>query len=82
MSNVTIKTERTSAGLRDALFDTLDDLRSGKTSPRAAAAVAGLAGQIVNVTRLELHYTRFVGQKDPAAAPHEVPALKLGTMPK
>jgi hypothetical protein len=45
---------RTSAGLRDALFDELDRMRCGKTNATNANAVARLAGEIVNTVTMEL----------------------------
>lgn len=45
---------RTSAGLRDALFDELDRLRNGKTNATNANAVARLADQVVNTVQMEL----------------------------
>lgn len=45
---------RTSAGLRDALFDALDGLRSGATSAATANAVAKLADQVVQTVHMEL----------------------------
>lgn len=45
---------RTSAGLRDALFDALDGLRSGQTSAATANAVAKLADQVVQTVHMEL----------------------------
>lgn len=45
---------RTSAGLRDALFDELDRMRTGKTNATNANAVARLAGGIVETVHMEL----------------------------
>lgn len=45
---------RTSAGLRDALFDELDNLRNGKTNPAKANSVAKLADGIIETVRMEL----------------------------
>ena len=53
---------RTSAGLRDALFDELDGLRDGSTNPGKANAVAKLADQIVNTVRMEMDVERHVGR--------------------
>jgi hypothetical protein len=46
--------ERTSAGLRDALFKALDDLRVGNIEAGDAKAIAGLAREICNTVRLEM----------------------------
>lgn len=45
---------RTSAGLRDALFDALDGLRNGTTNAASANAVAKLADQVVQTVHMEL----------------------------
>lgn len=45
---------RTSAGLRDALFDELDRMRTGRTNATNANAIARLAGSIVETVQMEL----------------------------
>lgn len=45
---------RTSAGLRDAIFDELDAIRTGESNPTRANAVAKLAGSIVETVRMEV----------------------------
>jgi hypothetical protein len=50
---------RSSAGLRDALFDELDAIRSGKSNPTRANAVAKLAAGIVETVRMELDVARY-----------------------
>lgn len=54
VQNILPPVVRTSAGLRDALFDELDRMRSGETSAANANAVARLADQVVNTVRMEL----------------------------
>lgn len=49
---------RTSAGLRDAIFDELDALRQGTTNPTKANAVAKLATTIVETVRMEIEVAR------------------------
>ena len=53
-SAVSIPVARTSAGLRDALFDELDALRAGTSNPTRANAVAKIADQVVNTVHMEL----------------------------
>lgn len=68
MPNATV---RTSAGLRDALFDELDGLRSGTSNPAKANAVAKLAGQVVDTVKMELDIQRHMaklGKDAPAAS--------------
>lgn len=59
MTNKNI-TVRTTKGLRDALFDELDSLSSGKSTPHIASAKAKLAVQIINTTRLEIEFHKFI----------------------
>ena len=54
---------RTSEGLRSALFDELDCLRNGKSTPGKAGATANIAGRIISVVRLEMDYHRMSGKK-------------------
>lgn len=53
---------RTSAGLRDALFDELDRLRNGETNATNANAVARLADQVVNTVSMELEVHRHLAK--------------------
>lgn len=52
--------ERTSRGLRDALFDELDRLRDGSSNPQHAQAVAKLACQIINSVKAEIEFHSHV----------------------
>lgn len=54
--------QRTSAGLRDALFDELDLLRSGTSNPSRANAVAKLADQVINTVTMELEVQRHINR--------------------
>lgn len=66
------KTVRSTKGLRDALFDEMDALREGKSTPHIAGAMSKLAVQIINSVRLEIEY-----QKHIAATPNNVSALDI-----
>lgn len=72
---------RTSAGLRDALFDALDQLRQGQTNPATVNAVAKVAGQICETVNMELEVHKYLS-RFPEMAPdtgHALPnPLKLG----
>jgi hypothetical protein len=60
MSNKLIKlTEKTSAGLCDALFEEFDLLRNGLSDSHRASAVAKLAVQIINTKKLEIEAATF-----------------------
>lgn len=58
---------RTSAGLRDAIFDEIDAIRNGTSNPTRANAVAKLATGIVETVRMELEVSRHLRQAAPGA---------------
>ena len=72
--------ERTSDGLRNALFDELDALRNGKSSPTQANAVAKLSASIVETVRMEIDVQRFAARMNatPQTPDPAVKSLKLG----
>lgn len=51
---------RTSAGLRDAIFDEIDAIRNGSSNPTRANAVAKLAAGVVETVRMELEVQRHL----------------------
>lgn len=53
---------RTSAGLRSAIFDEIDAIRNGTSSPTRANAVAKLAATVVETVRVDIEIHRYVGQ--------------------
>lgn len=53
---------RTSAGLRDAIFDEIDAIRNGTSNPTRANAVAKLATGIVETVRMEVEVQRHLRQ--------------------
>ena len=74
---------RTSAGLRDAIFDELDAIRNGSSNPTRANAVAKLAGSIVETVRMEIEVQKYAQQsaKAPQVGGDKQPlgaALQLG----
>jgi hypothetical protein len=78
------KVSRTSAGLRDALFDELDRLRNGETNATNANAVARLADQVINTVSMELEVAKHmqkVGDKAPSAALPPPIALGAAAIP-
>lgn len=72
-------TVRTSAGLRDALFDELDGLRSGTSNPAKANAVAKLAGQVIDTVKMELDVQKHLAKtpKMPVGVQASTPAVQL-----
>lgn len=69
---------RSSAGLRDAIFDEIDAIRNGTGNPTRANAVAKLAAGIVETVRMELEVQRFAM----AAANKPQPAIEASSLPK
>lgn len=51
---------RTSAGLRDAIFDEIDAVRAGYSNPTRANAVAKLATGIVETVRMEIEVQKHL----------------------
>lgn len=58
--------DRTSAGLRDAIFDEIDAVRNGISNPTRANAIAKLASGVVETVRMELEVVKasqtYVGE--------------------
>jgi hypothetical protein len=70
---------RTSSGLRDALFDELDDLRNGRTNPTKANAVSKIASSIISTVEMELEVHRIMSKADASAVPAaSLPSFALG----
>lgn len=59
MTEMIKNTERTSAGLCEALFEEFDLLRNGLSDAHRASAVAKLAVQIINTKKLEIEAAAF-----------------------
>ena len=59
MTEITKTTDRTSAGLCEALFEEFDLLRNGLSDAHRASAVAKLAVQIINTKKLEIEAAAF-----------------------
>lgn len=55
---VTTPTVRSSEGLRNTLFEELDMLRAGQSTPLRANAVGKLAAQVIEAARLDLEFMR------------------------
>lgn len=54
------KIDKTSRGLAQAMFEELELLRSGESTPQQARAKASIANTICTISRLEMDYARFV----------------------
>lgn len=57
------KIDRTSAGLAAAMFEELEALREGASTPQQARAKASVANTICQISRLEMEYARFVADE-------------------
>ncbi|RLA18265.1 MAG: hypothetical protein DRQ62_13915 [Gammaproteobacteria bacterium] len=61
MSEETLtKIEKTSRGLATAMFEELELLRSGESTPQQARSKASIANTICTISRLEMDFARFV----------------------
>lgn len=56
--------ERSTAGLRDALFSEMEDLKSGASAPHEALAFSKLASQIISSVELDLRYAELEARKE------------------
>jgi hypothetical protein len=73
---------RTTQGLRDVLFDEIEELRSGEGDPTKSMAVANLAKQIINVAKIELDFHRQIAAQAQDGSPVKMGTLQLGTDPR
>jgi hypothetical protein len=73
------KLTRTSQGLRDILFDEIDELRGGDGDPTKSMAVANLAKQIINTAKIELDFHRQATQLANEGTPLKMGTLQLGS---
>ena len=77
------RTERTSTGLRDYLFEELDALRNGDSNPQRAGAAAKISREINNSVRVEIAHQHFVQSLQNAGNKVCKPAkLQLGSNEK
>lgn len=73
------KSARTTQGLRDILFDEIDELRGGDGDPIKSLAVANLAKQIINTAKVELDFHRVIQNADANGNPITLGNIQLGT---
>lgn len=69
---------KTTEGLRDALFDEINALRSGKSNPQNARALCQLANQVIDSIRVQIQYGRLLNDKEKTKAQSNI---LLGTKP-
>ena len=68
---------RTSRGLAQAMFEELELLRAGESTPQQARAKASIANTICTISRLEMDFARFVTSAR-AEDKHDMKALPMG----
>lgn len=73
------KIPRNTQGLRDILFDEIDELRSGNGDPTKSLAVANLAKQIINTAKVELDFHRVIHEFANEGASVKMGTLELGS---
>ena len=52
--------DKTSRGLASAMFEELELLRKGESTPQQARAKSSIANTICTISRLEMEFARFV----------------------
>ena len=72
--------KRTSKGLSNAVFEELEMLRAGDSTPQKASSVARLANTICQISRLEMDFARFVAgeRADENSALKNLPMGEIG----
>ena len=77
-----MKIQRTAGGLAEAMFDELDRLNLGESTPQQARAKSSVANSIISLCRLQVEVARFVAQQrggaDSDDATTTLPNLSLG----
>lgn len=71
--------DRTTAGLRDILFDEIDALRKPKGNPQRALAVSALAKQIISTAEMEIRFQALAGTLKQSDPQNPLGHLRLGT---
>lgn len=72
--------ERSSAGLRNALFDALDGLRNGDMNANTANATAKIADAVIATVKMELEVQRHLQRNPPGDSTPQLGApINLGT---
>lgn len=70
---------RTSQGLRDVLFDEIEELRTGNGDPTKSMAVANLAKQIINIAKVEIEFHRQLVEQAENGHPLVLGKMELGS---
>lgn len=70
--------EKTSRGLAQAMFEELELLRGGQSTPQQARAKASIANTICTISRLEMDFARFVTSARADSEDNAMKALPMG----
>jgi hypothetical protein len=70
---------RTTAGLRDLLFDEIERMKTKDADPQRALAVANLSKQIIGTAKVELDFHRTISALAEKGAPVSLGTLALGS---
>lgn len=73
--------QRTSGGLRDALFDEIDALRAGESNAARARSVAMLANSILQSVTAEIEYHKYVSDATKQSSMAKLGILELSNPP-
>lgn len=73
--------DRTSVGLRNALFDEIDALRNGNSNPARARALAMLANTALSSVQTEIEYHKYVSDIQVVDGSAKLGYLNLGGQP-
>ena len=69
--------ERSSGGLRAALFDEIDALRRGESNAARARSVAMLANSVLQSVSAEIEYHKYVSDATKASTAQKLGVLEL-----
>lgn len=72
------KMSRTSAGLRNALFDEIDSLRGGESNPARARSLALLANVALKSVEVEIEFHKYVSDVSKFGGGAKIGILELG----
>lgn len=75
----TKKNARTTEGLRNILFEEIEELRSPESDPQKSMAVANIAKQIINTAKVELEFTRTMMKANEDGHNIKLGSLQLGS---
>lgn len=68
------KIERTMSGLRDAVFETMEETLAGNQPVEVAKAVGGLAQVIINSVKVQMEYEKMRLESE---VPANLPEMRL-----